>query len=76
MLTLNQATAHLNGVLKLAKLENNFLSCVHTYLRNVDIDVVSHVRADQFTSHSDIADLLELQKTVEARVDLFLRGAL
>lgn len=76
MLTLNQATTHLNGVMKLAKVENNFLSCVHTYLRGVEFDILSQVRADQFTDHSDIANLLDLQKRVEEQVDRFLRGVL
>lgn len=74
MLTLNQAITHLNGVMKLAKVENNFLSCVHTYLRGVELDVLSQVRADQFTDHNDIASLLDLQKRVENQVDRFLRG--
>lgn len=76
MLTLNQATTHLNGVMKLAKVENNFLSCVHTYLRGVELDVLSQVRADQFTDHNDIANLSDLQKRVEDQVDRFLRGVL
>lgn len=76
MLTLNQAMTHLNDVMKLAKVENNFLSCVHTYLRGVDLDVLSQVRADQFTSHNDIASLLDLQKRAENQVDRFLRGVL
>lgn len=76
MLTLNQAMTHLNGVMKLAKVENNFLSCIHTYLRGVDLDVLSQVRADQFTSHNDIASLLDLQKRAENQVDRFLRGVL
>lgn len=76
MLTLNQATTHLNGVMKLAKVENNFLSCVHTYLRGVELDVLSQVCADQFTDHNDIANLLDLQKRVEDQVDRFLRGVL
>lgn len=76
MLTLNQATSHLNAIAKLAKVENNFLSCVHTYLRSVEIDVLSQVRADQFTSHNDIAVFLDLQKRVENQVDRFLRGVL
>lgn len=76
MLTLNQATSHLNGVMKMARVENNFLSCVHTYLRGVELDVLSQVRADQFTNHNDIAVLLDLQKRVEIQVDHFLRGVL
>lgn len=76
MLTYNQAMTHLNGIMKLAKVENNFLSCVHTYLRSVETDVLSQVRADQFTTHNDIAILLDLQKRVGDQVDRFLRGAL
>lgn len=75
-LTLNAAVAHLDAIAKLAVIENSFLSCVHTYLRNVETDVLPLVRADCFKSHSDIAFLLEQQKRVELLVDKFLRGDL
>lgn len=75
-LTLNAAIAHLDAIAKLAVLENSFLSCIHTYLRNVETDVLPLVRADCFKSHNDIAVLLDKQKCVESLVDKFLRGDL
>lgn len=75
-LTLNAAVAHLDAIAKFAVIQNSFLSCVHTYLRNVEIDVLPLVRADCFKSHNDIATLLDKQKFVESLVDKFLRGGL
>lgn len=75
-LTLNAAVAHLDAIAKLAVIENSFLSCVHTYLRNVETDILPLVRADCFKSHNDIAVLLDKQKRVELLVDKFLRGDL
>lgn len=75
-LTLNAAVAHLDAIAKLAVIENSFLSCVHTYLRSVETDVLPLVRADWFKTHNDIAVLLDKQKRAEQLVDKFLRGDL
>lgn len=75
-LTLNAANAHLDAISNLAVEQNSFLSCVHTYLRNVETDVLSLVRADCFKTHEDIANLLSKQKRVDLQVDKFLRGDL
>lgn len=73
-LTINQAKLHLNGLKKLAVAENQFLSCVHSYLRNAETEVLPLVRADQFTTHVEIAELLDLQKRTEQQVEAFLLG--
>lgn len=76
MLTLNQAKQHLLGISKLACVENRYLSCVHSYLRTVEVDVLEYVRGDQFTSHDQIADLIHHIGQVQKQVDSYLRGDL
>lgn len=76
MLTLNQAKTHLAAIKKLAVEENQFLSCVHHYLRNVEIDVTHLIRADQFSGHDQIADLIKECSEVEQCVNKFFLGSL
>lgn len=75
-LSLNTAIKHLEGVAKLAVSENAYLGCVHTYLRNVELDVVDKVRADSITSHVELRQLVDKQRVVQDQVDRFLRGDL
>lgn len=76
LLTLNQAKQHLASLRRLAIIENQYLSCVHTYLRSVEIDVLANVRADQFASHDAIADLIDEINRTSRQVDNYLRGSL
>lgn len=76
MLTITQAKSHLSSLRKLACAENQYLACVHQYLRSTEIDVLADVRADTFKSYEDIRDLqIEIQ-AVSRVVDAFLRGGL
>lgn len=75
-LSLGTALKHLEGVAKLAVPENAYLSCVHTYLRDVDLDVVDKVRADSIASHVELSQLVDKQRVVKDQVDRFLRGEL
>lgn len=71
MLTKTQAKRHLNGILSLITEENIYLSCVRTYLRNVEVDVLSQLRCEAVTL-TDLQELLQLQETVSRAVRLFL----
>lgn len=75
-LSLSIAMKHLEGVAKLAVPENAYLSCVHTYLRSVELDVVDKVRADSIASHVELRQLVDKQRVVNDQVDRFLRGEL
>lgn len=75
-ITYNAAVNHLQGVLALACVENQYLACVRTYMRDVDLNVVESVRADTIKTHSDLLSLYDLQSKVKAHVDQFLGGSL
>lgn len=75
-ITYNAAWQHLEGVAKLSIEENRYLSCVHTYLRSAELDVVGVVRADTVKHYDDLRKLIELQRRVSDQVDRFLRGDL
>lgn len=70
--TLNQAKMHLAGLRKLAVEENKYLACVRSYLMAAEVDIVGAVRADQFSSHSDIRDLYDEVDRTEKLVTSFL----
>lgn len=73
-LTLLQARAHLNGLQKLAVSENQFLACVHTYLRDAEWSVHHAVPASEFKDHNAIRELLELEQQTTKRIEGFLAG--
>lgn len=73
-LTLNQAKQHLAGLRKLAVEENRYLPCVVNYLRYVDVDVCTKVRADTITSYQDIMSLDNDVDTTQKIINSFLMG--
>lgn len=75
-LTLNQANAHLDGVLKLATTENQFLVCVQDYLDQVELDVVGLVRADTIKNHDELRALVAKETQVKRHVQTWRRGVL
>lgn len=74
MLTLNQAKQHLQGIRALAVERNRYLPCVTDYLRQVKVEVVSDVRADQFSSYSDLTNLTKDVESTERVVAAFFQG--
>lgn len=71
-MTLDQAKMHLAGLRKLAIEENKYLACVRSYLMAAEVDIISKVRADQFSTHSDIRDLYDEVNQIEKLVTSFL----
>lgn len=73
-LTNYQALSHVKGIIKLTDDKNKYLSCVRNYLRDVKVDVLSDVRADQFANYADIQELSLLIAKAETLVEAFLLG--
>lgn len=76
LLTYNQAKSHLQSLLKLCVVENQYLACVRMYLKDVEYHVSTSVRADTLSSHEQLLELFDLEKKVEASIDAFLGGRL
>lgn len=76
LLTLNQANAHLDGLLKLATAENQFLVCVQDYIDQAELDVVALVRADTIRVHDDIRALAAKEALVKRHLQNWRRGVL
>lgn len=74
MFTLNQAKQHLQGIRSLAVESNRYLPCVTDYLRQVKVDIISEVRADQFSTYSDLINLTREVETTERVVASFFQG--
>lgn len=74
MFTLNQAKQHLQGVRALAVDSNRYLPCVTDYLRQVKIDIISEVRADQFSTYTDLINLTREVEMTERVVASFFQG--
>ncbi len=76
MITLNQARSHLAGLRHLAVAENIHLSCVRSYLRDVEVDVIGLVKADSVKDYKQLVDLYDDVAKTRQHIDLFMRGDL
>lgn len=73
-MTYLQAKEHLEAVMKLASVKNQYLSCVRAYLRNVNIDVLHTIRAQELINHERIINIIDLQDRAERAVTAYLSG--
>lgn len=73
-MTYIQARDHLQAIIEMCTRENLYLACVREYLRNVNVDVIHGVRAQEFKKHEKIIEILDLQSKAEDRVRNFLVG--
>lgn len=74
MYTYLQAKEHLETLILMCTHKNLYLSCVRTYLRAADVDVISKTRAQDFKDHNRIIEILDLQARAEDAIANFLTG--
>lgn len=75
MFTFLQAKEHLDAIISMSRAENRYLSCIREYLHNVDLDIVSRVRAQELKNTDKLIELLDLQSKAETSVRSYLLGA-